>query len=143
MPSHSCHTCVTGIKFSEGNTREPTTEDTQSAPTTVPHTSEDICFQTLCWLGCTKSISSFCEKICFPEEGGEWDIFSFIFLQWTHLNCHKEVTMETAPKLARYKAKMEHFVDMQMVSLWRPLFNKLSLSGSPESIRDSLESKLG
>lgn len=37
---------------------------------------------------------------------------------------------------------MEHSVDMQMVSLWRPLFNKLSLSGSSESIRDSLESKV-
>lgn len=30
---------------------------------------------------------------------------------------------------------MEHFVDMQMISLWRPLLNTVFLSGSSESIR--------
>lgn len=88
------------LNSSEGYTKEPTIGDkhTYNCSSHISNTAEYICFQTLCQFGLTKN--PFSKKYVFLKRG-RWDIFLFIFLLWTHLNCHNYVTMETALKVAR------------------------------------------
>ena len=88
------------LNSSEGHTKEPAIGDkhTYNCSSHISNTAEYICFQTLCWFGLIKS--PFSKKYVFLKRG-RWDIFLFIFLLWTHLNCHNDVTMETALKVAR------------------------------------------
>lgn len=88
------------LNSSERHTKEPAIGDkhTYNCSSHISNIAEYICFQTLCWFGLIKS--PFSKKYVFLKRG-RWDIFLFIFLLWTHLNCHNDVTMETALKVAR------------------------------------------